>query len=299
MKPRIRTVKPELLKHELLFDLEKQTGLPMRIAWVGMFTIADREGRFEWRPRTLKAEIMPYDEGLDFSRLLEAWEKAKMIYRYEVNGESFGWIPTFDRHQTINQREAQSDLPEPPMEIIELHMRARARTGKARVEGKGKEGNGTEGKGGAPSADPSTPDSSIPGGGPFQADPEINPDPVTAFVLSYVFPITQREWLKKHGAEILNESLRRAISKKLGKLKTKDPRHHNDWPGYLENWFKNERSVKFESSPSPKRARAAPHAVEIKPMTADEILNSVSAAKRMGFSPEVIAHIERTTGSAS
>ena len=29
---RIRTVKPELFKHEELFDLERETGLPIRIS---------------------------------------------------------------------------------------------------------------------------------------------------------------------------------------------------------------------------------------------------------------------------
>jgi hypothetical protein len=46
MQLRIRTVKPEFFKHEKLFDLEKETGLPIRLAWVGLFAISDREGRF-------------------------------------------------------------------------------------------------------------------------------------------------------------------------------------------------------------------------------------------------------------
>lgn len=52
---RIRTVKPELFKHEELFDAEQNSKLPLRLAFIGLFTVADREGRFKWRPRTLKA----------------------------------------------------------------------------------------------------------------------------------------------------------------------------------------------------------------------------------------------------
>jgi hypothetical protein len=51
---RIRTVKPDLFRHEGLFDAERASGLPLRIAFAGLWTAADREGRFAWSPRTLK-----------------------------------------------------------------------------------------------------------------------------------------------------------------------------------------------------------------------------------------------------
>ena len=44
---RIRTVKPELFKHEELFDTELASGLPLRLAFTGLFTVADCEGRFK------------------------------------------------------------------------------------------------------------------------------------------------------------------------------------------------------------------------------------------------------------
>jgi hypothetical protein len=69
---RIRTVKPEVFCHEELFELEQETKLPMRLAWIGLFTCCDRDGRFVWRPRTLKVAILPYDD-VDFSRVLDAW----------------------------------------------------------------------------------------------------------------------------------------------------------------------------------------------------------------------------------
>ena len=48
---RIRTVKPEFFTHEGLFDAEKATKLPLRVAFVGLWCAADREGRFRWEPR--------------------------------------------------------------------------------------------------------------------------------------------------------------------------------------------------------------------------------------------------------
>ena len=108
--PRIRTVKPELAKHELLFDLEQETGLPLRFAWAMLPTIADREGRFRWRPRALKSDILPYDD-VDFSRVLHAWLTRGLLVRYACRGEWYGWIPTFRKHQTVNNKERESDLP--------------------------------------------------------------------------------------------------------------------------------------------------------------------------------------------
>lgn len=107
---RIRTIKPELAAHEELFDLEKETTLPIRFAWCMLFTVCDREGRFVWRPRTLKAQVLPHDN-LDFSRVLDAWLSRGFVRKYRVEGTWYGWIPTFTKHQVINNRESASDLP--------------------------------------------------------------------------------------------------------------------------------------------------------------------------------------------
>lgn len=61
---RIRTIKPEFFNHEAIFELEKSTKLPLRLAYIGLWCAADREGRFKWEPRRLGVQIMPYD-GVD------------------------------------------------------------------------------------------------------------------------------------------------------------------------------------------------------------------------------------------
>lgn len=68
---RIRTIKPEFFRHAGLFDLEQETGLPLRVAFAGLWTAADREGRFAWKPRELKLDCLPFDL-VDFSRVLDA-----------------------------------------------------------------------------------------------------------------------------------------------------------------------------------------------------------------------------------
>lgn len=104
---RIRTVKPELFRHEDLFDAELESGLPLRLAFIGLFTVADCEGRFRWKPRTLKLDVLPHDT-VDFSHVLNALVKYGFIVRYEVGGETFGWIPSFRKHQRLQTKEIEA-----------------------------------------------------------------------------------------------------------------------------------------------------------------------------------------------
>ena len=146
---RIRTIKPEFYKHDVLFDLVQETGFPLRIAFTGLWCSADREGRFKWKPRRLKAEILPYDE-LDFSRVLDALVTRGFIIKYTSNDEEFGYIPNFSKHQVINNRESDSILPNPDeCEVLtrEARVEHAACASPSGREGKGKEWNGTEGKG--------------------------------------------------------------------------------------------------------------------------------------------------------
>jgi hypothetical protein len=145
---RIRTVKPELFKHEILFELEVETGFPIRAAFIGLFTCCDREGRFKWRPKALKCDILPYDE-LDFSRVLDALVSRGFVVKYVSNNEEYGYIPSFNRHQIINNRESESILPEPNAGlVIDASSTREARDSHAPLgEGKGKEGKGRERKG--------------------------------------------------------------------------------------------------------------------------------------------------------
>jgi hypothetical protein len=113
-QPRIRHIKPEFFQHEALFDLEEETKLPVRLALIGLWTCTDCEGRFEWTPRRLKLNILPYDSA-DFGSVLEALASKGFIHRYEVDGISYGLIPSFAKHQHINRtKEPCSYLPPPP-----------------------------------------------------------------------------------------------------------------------------------------------------------------------------------------
>lgn len=109
---RIRTIKPEIARHEVLYQAERESGLPLRFAWAVLPTACDREGRFKWRPRALKADILPYDE-VDFERVLDTLQERGFIAKYRLDDEWYGCIPTFLRHQHINRKESASTLPSP------------------------------------------------------------------------------------------------------------------------------------------------------------------------------------------
>lgn len=157
---RIRCVKPEFFRHEALFDLELETKLPIRVAYVGLWCCCDREGRFRWRSRQLKSEILPYDN-IDFDDILNALFEKQFIVKYRVSCEDYGFIPSWNRHQVINNRESESSLPEPeesfclqpvdacptraPREVHVMVTRAQSR----KAEGKGREGERKGKEGGA------------------------------------------------------------------------------------------------------------------------------------------------------
>ena len=109
---RIRTVKPEFFRHEGLVELEVASNLPIRIAFAGLWTVCDREGRFRWRPRQLKLDVLPFD-AVDFTAVLDALAGGGFIVQYQVYGEAYGYVPTWHRHQIVNNRESASLLPEP------------------------------------------------------------------------------------------------------------------------------------------------------------------------------------------
>ena len=146
---RIRTIKPCFFRHEGLYDAEKAHGLPLRLAFAGLWTAADREGRFAWKPRELKLDCLPHDD-VDFSRVLDALATRGFIVKYSIEEKLYGFIPSWHEHQVINNRESASRIPQ-PNETSVLTRAPRVSNVcptplvQAQGEGKGKEGKGKEG----------------------------------------------------------------------------------------------------------------------------------------------------------
>jgi len=106
---RIRTVKPELFLDEHLGALSGDHV----VLFIGLLTVADREGRLAWRPSRLKATLFPY-RPVDVEALGAALDAVDKVQRYAVDGEEYLWIPGFVRHQRPHPKEPESVLPPAP-----------------------------------------------------------------------------------------------------------------------------------------------------------------------------------------
>lgn len=111
---RKRLVAPEFSKHAELFDAEEESGMPIRVLFVNLWCVTDRRGVFEWKHRTLKLDVLPYDK-IDFEAAMEVLVRHGFIQRYWCKGKRYGFIPSFERWQTFHPNEKASDAPGPNM----------------------------------------------------------------------------------------------------------------------------------------------------------------------------------------
>ncbi|MDI3298249.1 MAG: phage replication protein [Bacillota bacterium] len=107
---RARSLKPGFFKNEDLASLDPLA----RLLFAGLWTLADREGRLEDRPKRIKVEVLPYDE-CDVDGLLWALHRAGFILRYEVAGARYIQVVNFKKHQTPHIKEPASVIPAPDM----------------------------------------------------------------------------------------------------------------------------------------------------------------------------------------
>ena len=110
---RIRSIKPEFFRHEGLQDLElANPGYYCMLVFAGLWAVSDRSGRFAWKPRTLKLDILPFLP-FEMSETLGLLADAGFVVRYQVGREVYGMIPTWLKHQTgeslKNERERYPD----------------------------------------------------------------------------------------------------------------------------------------------------------------------------------------------
>lgn len=134
---RIRTIKPEFFTSE---DIVSMSPLA-RLFYVSLWCEADRDGRLEWRPGTLKLRYFPGDT-CSVDQLADELRGRGLIVFYEVNGKPYAEIPSFAKHQVINNRESPSALPP------RVQHASTTRQPRAKAEGKegreGMEGDSTE-----------------------------------------------------------------------------------------------------------------------------------------------------------
>jgi len=107
---RIRTIKPSFFMNEKIAELPPKA----QLLFIGLWILADREGRLQDRPRRIRGELFPYEVGLDLDELLNELEKSGFILRYGVKGSDYLQVVNFTKHQMPHYKEVASVIPPPP-----------------------------------------------------------------------------------------------------------------------------------------------------------------------------------------
>lgn len=137
---RIRCLKPDFFFDEDLAELPYEA----RLAFQGLWLMADREGRLEDSPKKIKAMIFPYDK-VDVDELLALLSQKPFIVRYALDNKRYIQIINFKKHQQVHHAEPVSKIPAPSGEA--LNGRELVETSLNQFKPEGREGKGRERKG--------------------------------------------------------------------------------------------------------------------------------------------------------
>lgn len=105
---RSRNIKPGFFTNDELAECSPFA----RLLFAGLWTIADKEGRLDDRPKKIKALVLPFDS-VDCDELLSQLHAKNFITRYTVEGNGYIQINNWKKHQNPHCKEAASDIPEP------------------------------------------------------------------------------------------------------------------------------------------------------------------------------------------
>lgn len=105
---RVRNLSPGFFTNEQLVELPFE----YRLLFAGLWTIADREGRLEDRPKRIRMTVFPADN-VDCDAGIQALHDGGMVLRYTVAGVRYIQILEFAKHQKPHPRETQSVIPAP------------------------------------------------------------------------------------------------------------------------------------------------------------------------------------------
>ena len=108
---RSRNIKPGFFHNEDLVELPYEC----RLLFIGLWCMADREGRLENRPKKIKMQIFPAD-ALDVSEALLGLSKSNLITLYSVDNIEYILIDNFLKHQHPHHKESKSVIPPPVSE---------------------------------------------------------------------------------------------------------------------------------------------------------------------------------------
>ncbi|HFK5702823.1 TPA: hypothetical protein ACG0A7_002562 [Enterobacter roggenkampii] len=104
---RSRNIKPGFFTNDELAECSPHA----RLLFAGLWTIADKEGRLDDRPKKVKALVLPFDN-VDCDELLQQLHDRKFIQRYQVQDGAYIQIINWKKHQNPHCKEAPSEIPE-------------------------------------------------------------------------------------------------------------------------------------------------------------------------------------------
>ncbi|MDQ2079498.1 hypothetical protein RA307_04830 [Xanthobacteraceae bacterium Astr-EGSB] len=108
---RIRTIKPEFPQSETIGRLSRDA----RLLFVQLWTYVDDHGRCRAASRLLSGQLYPYDD--DAPDLIDGWlselDAEGVVRLYEVDGKRYLDIPSWSRHQRIDNAGKSAIPPHP------------------------------------------------------------------------------------------------------------------------------------------------------------------------------------------
>lgn len=105
---RARNIKPGFFTNEDLVELPFST----RLLFIGLWTLADRAGRLEDRPKKIKMAIFPADN-VDVDAALNELQESGFLLRYECSCGRYIQVLAFSKHQSPHRDEKASTIPAP------------------------------------------------------------------------------------------------------------------------------------------------------------------------------------------
>lgn len=104
---RARNIKPGFFRNADLVELPYE----VRLLFIGLWTVADRRGRLEDRPKQIKMELFPADD-INVNEALDSLASIGLIHRYEAAGVKCIEVVNFEKHQNPHKAEQESALPD-------------------------------------------------------------------------------------------------------------------------------------------------------------------------------------------
>lgn len=105
---RARNIKPGFFSNDDLVELPFEG----RLLFIGLWTIADRDGRLLDRPKKIKMDLFPADD-VNVDSLLDQLTERGFLRRYEVEEMKCIQIINWAKHQSPHFKEVPSSLPAP------------------------------------------------------------------------------------------------------------------------------------------------------------------------------------------